>query len=216
MVISPDKPLRTFASTELPLLAASGLDQIAVARDGRVAVRDMSRRQLIVFDSKGVQAIPVQLPNAELTPMGLTWVDDYLFVVDHTGGLWRTSFSESKPVVVRIGNGPTNPIQLTYGDSRVFVVTGGENGSLYTFDPSASEIGFVTFSTGIQGVSAVAQNDRGLWLSEFHGEGLWLLESGGREMIAEGLRAPTSLATAADGSLFVAEFGSDRIVMVLP
>jgi hypothetical protein len=204
--------LASFLTVPLPYLAVNGLDQLTASPHGMLAVRELSSRRTLVIDpTDPSRTVPLTIPNPILTPMASVWTGERLLVLDHSGLAWPFDIdSDSEPVP--LWEGPSNPIGCAVEDDRLLVITGGIAPALYVLDLETGRIQEnLLESGGPRQPSALLLAGDTLWACDFYDGSLWAREGGAWKQLGGGLRNPSSLAMAEDGSIFIAEFGADVV-----
>lgn len=147
------------------------------------------------------------------TIMSMAWKGYDLIVADHAGTIWRISPDESTETVSTV---PRTPISLGLADDDLFVLTGGDESTLWRIPPETHDGPAEVALGDVRGLNSVAWIGSAIYLTDFQGGRLLRYDKTGLTQVAAGLSSPGALVTGTDGAIYVAEFGRGAIRRVMP
>lgn len=144
----------------------------------------------------------------------MTWLDAALIVGTSTGEIWQVG-PDGQQRLLAVVDGFV--VSLAAETDVVYVLAGSGPRRLLRFAVAApDQVEDVLESETAGDTNSVTCVGKEVYLTEFHKGRLVTLEGSRLRVVTDGLSNPCAVASGADGTLYVAEFGRAAVRRVFP
>ena len=214
-VLSGDLDIRILTTLEVPETVSVGPDSITADASGNLYMRTLWDGSIIRLDRDGGYTKMIRIARAKpyTAFMGVGWTAESDLVMSSSDGtLMRWSERHGERPWLRL---PVAAVAFASTVDWLWCIHGGGapgftriswDGKTVLNEPARNEL-------PSPGCIYARAND--VLIADFHSGRLYSVTNAGASLIAEGLINPSGLAQLDDGSIVVANFGSDTISRIL-
>jgi hypothetical protein len=144
----------------------------------------------------------------------MTWMESTLVIGTDSGEIWQITADGDQSILARLGS---FVVSIATDGEAIYAAAGSGPRRLVRFPiATPQDLEDLVEPGSVGDVNHIAWAGTTLYLTDFHKGRVLALRSLALHVVADGLSNPCCLACAADGTLYVAEFGRGAVTRILP